>query len=651
MPTFPGFHPDFEFGHYPTEVRTALRKIGEYFYVTRSFRPIEIGNSHYYAALIRPTDEFSIYVNTHRELLIIFATYETFEIRTLEAYDEFYSLVDSTRIDKSVRFLLSNDGRIEKIIRHYLDQHPEYPIVIPMTFKQIAPQKQNSLLEAVRRNYLLRDLFGYQNPLREETFFFGRQQIVNSVLDMAKSGQNSSLFGLRKSGKTSSIYAIQRKAKGLSFNVVVIDCQSPAVHARTYDSLLAHIVSEVRRVIGLKKLSTTLGSDLPEVAENFTASMNACLSASKNNILIIFDEIENISPKTAASVHWREGIQTVYFWQILRSYIQASSKGRVSLCIVGTNPQILEAAHINDIANPVYLYANKQFIPSLSFDETREMVERLGYFMGLEFPTSITSELHRKFGGHPFFTRQVCSKIHQITTTVRPTTVSAKALERAMVDFAGQLEAYLRDIVQQLGDAYPDEFNLLKAVVQGDNRELTEFGSETPELIDHLIGYGLVARVGDEFEIRFDAIKTALLHLLKGSHVEDCRAEISKRRNALETNVRVALFHWSRTISSNHWSEIIDQSLTAKRREALSSLEPGNLFSSKNSPLYLSDLLVIIKHSDVMRHLGHRKTILLLSMNCVNKLRRDAHALVVSDAEMTEVRRSFDVLETEFSPP
>ena len=45
----------------------------------------------------------------------------------------------------------------------------------------------------------------------------------------------------------------------------------------------------------------------------------------------------------------------------------------------------LELPKINDIANPVYLFAQKQFIPNLTFDETREMVERLGYLMGLEF--------------------------------------------------------------------------------------------------------------------------------------------------------------------------------------------------------------------------------------------------------------------------
>ena len=398
MPTTPGFHPDFDITPYPTAVRVAIRTISTNFYVTRSFKPISLGNSQYWAALVRPTDEFSVYVNTDREVLVLFATYDTFEIRTLDAYEEFFELIDSSRIDRSVRFLCSMDQMIETRIRHYLDQHPEYPIIIPVTFQQLAQREQNHLLAAVRRNYLIRDLFGYQNPLREESFFFGRQQVVNQVLDLAKSGQNSSLFGLRKSGKTSAIYAIQRKAKGFGCNVALIDCQNPSIHARRYSDLLSYVIGEVRRVSGQKPSPPALGQETTEVADAFFQHMRTTLGNSKNSVLLIFDEIENISPNTAASSHWRDGTDTVLFWQVLRSFLQSESKGRLVICIVGTSPHILEAAKINGIDNPIYLYAQKRFIPNLSFDETREMVERLGYFMGLEFGTNLVSKLQKISG-------------------------------------------------------------------------------------------------------------------------------------------------------------------------------------------------------------------------------------------------------------
>ena len=114
MPTFPGYHPDFDASRYPDLIRAAMRKIAAQFYITRSFNPIQIGNSVYFAILARPSDEFSVYINTDREVLILFSKYETFEIRTLEAFDAFYELLDSARIDRSLRFLvkLRRENRI-----------------------------------------------------------------------------------------------------------------------------------------------------------------------------------------------------------------------------------------------------------------------------------------------------------------------------------------------------------------------------------------------------------------------------------------------------------------------------------------------------------------------------------------------------------
>ena len=78
MPTNPGFHPDFHIVQYPDNIRGAIRNVARNFYVTRSFQPERIGNSEYWAILARPTDEFSVYINTDREILILYSNYEIF---------------------------------------------------------------------------------------------------------------------------------------------------------------------------------------------------------------------------------------------------------------------------------------------------------------------------------------------------------------------------------------------------------------------------------------------------------------------------------------------------------------------------------------------------------------------------------------------
>ncbi len=653
MPTYPGFHPNFETEKYPGDVRNALRRIADNFYVTRSFDPEFVGNSQYFAALVRPTDETSVFLNTERELLIVFTRYDTFEVRTLEAFDLFYEALESARVDQSIRFLVSADRNIEKTIKHYLDQHPEYPIIVPMTFESLDRQV-NPLIKSVQRNYLIRDLFGFQSPLREEHFFFGRTEIVNSVIDFGRSGQHSSLFGLRKSGKTSTIFAIQRKSRSSDLNVVVIDCQDIAVHGRRYDELLIWLTHKIRSQLGLKPIKQAAVSGAA-VSEWFAEQMRATLSALRCNLLLIFDEIENISPKTAASSHWRDGLDAVYFWQVVRAFCQAQTKRYLSVCFVGTSPYLLETSKINGIDNPAYLLATKRFIPNLSFDETREMVSRLGFFMGLDFSAQAVARLHASYGGHPFFTRQVCSKVHQLSGVARPIDVPLTRVSDAQVQFASQLETYMSDIISSLKDTYPEEFRLLCLLIEGNRTELLEYMHEAPELIDHLMGYGLIIVRDGVYEVAIGAVEAAVRKLQDQpelfSNKEDRWAEVCVRRNELEQAIRSTIFLWSKGVSSECWNSVLSSSLSANRFSSLPSREPHIVLSRGASSLYLTDLIGFLRDERVLPYLQERRTTLLSHMNTVNRLRRDAHANDFLDDEFADVVASLEQLEQEFLVP
>ena len=282
---------------------------------------------------MRPTDDMSSVLNVEREIIVLFASYDTFEMRTLLAFDKFSEQFDDVRIDRSLRILISNDKNIEATIRHYLLQDPEYPIVIPFAYSDFRASTEDFIFSAIRRNFLIRDLFGYQSPLRQEYYYFGRRALIEHVIDLHKAGQNSSLFGLRKSGKTSTIYAIQRRAKAAQCRTILIDCQDPAIHARNYAELLTWIVVEARRELGAKSKSIVLGHSPAEVSDNFRTAMRETLNTAGSNILLLFDEIEHISPRTAASSHWRDGSETILFWQILRAFYQSPQKMRATILL------------------------------------------------------------------------------------------------------------------------------------------------------------------------------------------------------------------------------------------------------------------------------------------------------------------------------
>jgi hypothetical protein len=322
MPTFPGVNPIFELAAFPLSERQAIMRFSRHFYITRAAQSVQVGNSNYRAFLMRPTEDVSAVLNVEREIVVLFADYQTFESRTLRAFDLTCDQFDDVRVDRSLRFLVTRDQNIEATIRHYLLQDPEYPIVIPFKYDDFRSTTDDFIFNAVRRNYLIRDLFGYQSPLKHEYYFFGRKALVESVLDLHKSGQNSSLFGLRKSGKTSTIYAIQRRAKTANCRTLVIDCQDPAVHAKRFGPLLEYILLEIRRELNLKQITIRLGDKPDYISQNFQRLMNEFLNAAGADVLLIFDEIENISPKTAASPHWRGQEDALLFWQTTRSFFQ-----------------------------------------------------------------------------------------------------------------------------------------------------------------------------------------------------------------------------------------------------------------------------------------------------------------------------------------
>jgi len=121
-------------------------------------------------------------LNVEREIVVLFADYQTFEARTLQAFDVMFNQFNDVRVDKSFRILVSADHNIEAIIRHYLVQDPEYPILIPFRYEDFQQINNDFIFGAIRKNYLIRDLFGYQSPLRQEYFYFGRAKLVEAVI-------------------------------------------------------------------------------------------------------------------------------------------------------------------------------------------------------------------------------------------------------------------------------------------------------------------------------------------------------------------------------------------------------------------------------------------------------------------------------------
>lgn len=640
MPTNPGINSSFEFGFFSPEERHIIRKFSNHFYVTRSVNEIQIGNSRYKGFLIRPAEDLSIILNVEREIAVVLSTYDSFEARSLEAFEKIYRALPDTRIDRTVRFFISKDVRIEDSIQHYLHQNLEHPIIIPIPFSAFfSSGSDDAAISSIRRNYLIRDLFGLQSPLQQEYYYFGRDQIVNSILDMHRIKQNSSLFGLRKSGKTSTIFAIQRRAKSQNIRTLVIDCEDPEIHAKPYDELLFHIINKIREDGNMKPLEFPSGLRADVISNEFKTKLSSALSQIRSNILIIFDEIENISPRTAASEHWRTSPDQLYFWQILRSFFQFHSKYYISFCFVGTNPQLLETPSINDVSNPVYLFAPKNYLPGLDFETTRSMIIRLGYFMGLNFSPEATQKLYQKFGGHPFFTRQVCSSIHKKIPLSRPRTVLDSDVQSATEVAAGSLYMYISEILDKLKAFYPDEFEMLEHLSNRRVDEFNFFAKEAPEYLEHILGYGILRKHEDRYIFAIHEFSEYLREKSKPIFSrEEALKEVMVRRDRLEREIRKQLYFYFSPRESDELDEALKQAVSQERYESLQR-SPRDLFSEKNSPLYWIEEAKIMR---IIKLYGDRTDLVFKSMMIVNDCRYDAHAKGISEEELKSVRVALD---------
>ena len=158
--------------------------------------------------------------------------------------------------------------------------------------------------------------------------------------------------------------------------------------------------------------------------------------------MILFDEIERLSPGTGSSPHWRNGSDFVLFWQTLRGFYQRH-QSVFTYMLVGTNPSCVEQSMIAGHENPLFGSIPSDYVPSFTVEQTREMVRKLGRYMGLHFDEMLYAKLVEDFGGHPFLIRQFCSEIHKACKGDRPERVDKALYGTVMTTFRRTAIDYL----------------------------------------------------------------------------------------------------------------------------------------------------------------------------------------------------------------
>lgn len=108
-----------------------------------------------------------------------------------------------------------------------------------------------------------------------------------------------------------------------------------------------------------------------------------------------------------------------------------------------------------------YIYLPKRHLSHANFSETKEILIRFGFLLGPNLNSNGISYIHDRFGGHPFFVRQLCSQIHKgIPYENRPVSVSMRVCRTAEENNFSDIQSYIRQVIDSLKEFYPDDLSM-----------------------------------------------------------------------------------------------------------------------------------------------------------------------------------------------
>lgn len=652
--TYPGINPSAKMELLNDEEFHVVNSFAKkYWYVTRLERK-QLNNSVYHVAFLKPVDYITQNFSLNREVVLILTSYDTFEARTLDVFDDLD--VQALRLEEICCFIASNDYNIETAISNLLKNNNESRIIIPFTYSElINPKDDEVITNKMRQHFFTRDLFGIQNALKKELYFFGRRDLIQELVNKHENGENAGIFGLRKTGKTSILYGVIRTLKRKNTLPVFIDCQT--LHNLPWNLALRYLLVKIVQEGQLKH------SIIEKDDERYAIESDASLAFEddlisilqlhlKKNLLLIFDEIENITFDTSITASWKTGESFIKFWQTIRSLSQnQKTKHQFTFLIAGTNPRCIEEPSINRTDNPIFSLFQPQYIEPFNFDQTYEMVDRLGGYMGIHFEKEVVALLNVDLGGHPLLIRQMCSYIHRSLNVVRPQVINKVQYENFKDGFYSDqsgFSVYAKMILQVLSEWYPDEYQMLVWLAVGDNHNFNECSQET-EYIKHLKSYRVIGEdpISHQFYFKIEALKNYLASKNKYQRPlltdEDREKEILERRSSIERKLRKLLKRQLKSsFGEDRAKEEMIRVIYGPHEIGHKSNQPYvDFFDSSKHELYLKTLFdVISRNYEIFQNLFNAsKEEFDSKSKLLNKYRRtDAHSKKISDSDFQTFR-------------
>lgn len=648
------------------KTKLAIEEMSKYGLITFS-REQSFKSTNYTIHFFKPVSKLKQLYNLGDEVLILCCNdnFKEFKSRTKDCLDFLLTMSSEykNRLDKITCFLFDDCEDISERVKQDRVENPDSRLIVPFAYSEIQNGLSEDCLQGRLRTFLYeRDLFGVATPLQNDNMFFGkdRTDIISELYGKYRQGEHGGLFGLRKIGKTSILNLLQQRVDQSNGIVKYFDCTK--YHHLRWHQLLRQIIIEISEKYldaeGNNASVSFISDEYDETTANlsFEKDLKKLYSLLSNKrILFIFDEIEQISYSTSPSQHWKQENDALFFWQAIRSIFQTDSY-LFSFIITGVNPKCIEDSKINGTDNPIFNILAPIFVPLFEYSDVNNMVSNIGRHLGLSFDEEIFTKLVDDYGGHPFLTRQVCSKINNELLKekqIRPYKISKYTYEKRSTDYRTQMEAVFAQILGVLEDYYPNEYELLKALALNGSdifkRKLV-YGDSS---ISHLLGYCLIKNVDGDYYIRIKSIGEYLIHknqydITLTDDVEK-REQIVRRRSIIENAMRNLIANQLKIKYGKKAREQLIQKIngTTADKTQESKIKSAKDFDHAMQELYFSQLKeLIIKDWKDYNMIFVDRVKFEQFFETINKFRKvDAHSSSISDEDNAILHIAFRFFE------
>lgn len=619
--------------------KSVILGLSRIFSVT-SIDPVSARGSKATIIKLKPEKDLSQILGSSKEILCFYFDYKTIEPRVFQVIEDIFRRdLNEIRVEQLFCLVTSQAENFLKTVDQYKIENSTGRTIVPLPiplFAVGATFDENILLEQFQKYLYVKNLFEYSNPIADEQFFFGRNEVVLKINQLLSSGHNVGLFGLRKIGKTSILFKLQRLSDLTQESIYkFISLEDPRLYQLSWRELLGVVLYEC---FGVKPPA---GAEL----EQFEIEIKRrSKQPNAKRLIIAFNEIEHISPLIAPESNWKDGDDFLHFWKYLR-VMQQRFPSHLSFIVVGVNASVVERAVFSNFDNPLYNLLNIIYLKPMLQEEISEMVSVLSMPMGIQVDPEVITESFEEFGGHPLLTRLSFAALADLVKGERrPIKISLKHYRKHSSSIGVKLKLRAGQILWVLERYYPSEYDMLKLLSRASVEDIDAFLREHSNELAHIIDYGLFDESQKNIKIKFisDYLAQDLNRNIDEESIELWK-ELNAIRNRLEPNLRkfVRQIFISR-LGRERWFDPIWKILNEQQKDKLKVIDKDIILNEK---LYLLDFItVILSNWDVFnilekadKKVSLKKTHFEILANYVNAHREDAHAGEISQAEINAV--------------